>query len=229
VATYLGFYLDFLDLNTLLCKALDMQNDWAEEHLHTIRTLMERVALYRRALAPVMFLTGGTGILFSICGQLLKVENPISFVIWWLAAGLVAFLLTLFITRRQALKDKEPFWSNPTRQVIYSLIPPLFAGISTGIAVVINVSIVNPPFLPAFWIMFYGIALYSAGFFMRRGMKLFGFLFVIAGGIMLIVLALSKITVDYKIAHLLMGIFFGVIHIGYGVYLHFTEKSVDEQ
>ncbi len=206
-----------------------MQNDWAEEHLHTIRTLMERVALYRRALAPVMFLTGGTGILFSISGQLLKVESSRSFVIWWLAAGFVAFLLALFITRRQALKDKEPFWSNPTRQVIYSLIPPLFAGISTGIAIMINGSTINLPYLPAFWIMFYGTALYSSGFFMRRGMKLFGFLFVLAGGIMLIILALLKINLDYKIAHLLMGIFFGVIHICYGVYLHFTEKSVDEQ
>ncbi len=206
-----------------------MQNDWAEEHLHTIRTLMERVALYRRALAPVMFLTGGTGILFSICGHLLKVENPKLFVIWWLAAGLVAFFLTLFITRRQALKDKELFWSNPTRQVIYSLIPPLFAGISTGIAIMINGAIINLPYLPAFWIMFYGTALYSAGFFMRRGMKLFGFLFVLAGGFMLIILALLRINIDYKIAHLLMGIFFGAIHIGYGVYLHFTEKSVNEQ
>ncbi|MDB6016752.1 MAG: hypothetical protein JWR19_1241, partial [Pedosphaera sp.] len=34
-----------------------MKSDWAAEHLQTIRTLMERSAIYRRALAPVMTVT----------------------------------------------------------------------------------------------------------------------------------------------------------------------------
>ena len=40
-----------------------METNWAAEHLQVIRTLMERSALYRRALAPVMLVSGvlGTG------------------------------------------------------------------------------------------------------------------------------------------------------------------------
>src|SRR6266540_1083328 len=38
-----------------------MESNWAAENLRVIRTLMERSAVYRRALAPLMLLAGGTG------------------------------------------------------------------------------------------------------------------------------------------------------------------------
>ena len=50
-----------LDIHTLLCKVARMDNHWAAEHLQTIRTLMERSALYRRALAPIMTFAGAVG------------------------------------------------------------------------------------------------------------------------------------------------------------------------
>ncbi len=40
-----------------------MESDWAAEHLQVIRTLMERSAVYRRALAPVMTAAGVLGTL----------------------------------------------------------------------------------------------------------------------------------------------------------------------
>ena len=39
-----------------------MESNWAAEHLQTIRTLMERSAIYRRALAPIMLFAGLTGL-----------------------------------------------------------------------------------------------------------------------------------------------------------------------
>jgi len=39
-----------------------MNPNWAEENLQTIRTLMERSAVYRRALAPIMILAGVIGL-----------------------------------------------------------------------------------------------------------------------------------------------------------------------
>ena len=38
-----------------------MESNWAEENLQTIRTLMERSAVYRRALAPIMLFAGALG------------------------------------------------------------------------------------------------------------------------------------------------------------------------
>src|ERR1700690_4243469 len=44
----------------LLCgaKYMGMETNWAAEQLQTIRTLMERSAVYRRALGPVMLFAG---------------------------------------------------------------------------------------------------------------------------------------------------------------------------
>ena len=41
-------------------QSVPMESNWAAEHLQVIRTLMERSAIYRRALAPIML---GTGVL----------------------------------------------------------------------------------------------------------------------------------------------------------------------
>ena len=45
-----------------------MDTSWAAENLQTIRTLMERSALYRRALAPIMTYNGVVGCVAAVIG-----------------------------------------------------------------------------------------------------------------------------------------------------------------
>ncbi len=45
-----------------------MEPKWAEENLQTIRTLMERSAVYRRALAPIMLFAGLLGVTAAATG-----------------------------------------------------------------------------------------------------------------------------------------------------------------
>ncbi len=47
---------------------MDMETNWAAEQLQTIRTLMERSAVYRRALAPIMLFVGFVGVLAAAIG-----------------------------------------------------------------------------------------------------------------------------------------------------------------
>ncbi|MCX7872252.1 MAG: hypothetical protein N2487_03090 [Verrucomicrobiae bacterium] len=219
------FYIT-LDNETLIWKALAMENNWAVENLQTIRTLMERSALYRRALAPVMFLVGGIGLIFGILGAFI-VKSSLEFVLWWFAAGIIAIVGTLLLVRKQALKDEESFWSAPTKRVVYSLCPSLFAGILAGISVIFSEKehAISISVLPALWIVFYGIALNSAGFFMQRGMKLFGLLLTILGSLMIAIYPLWNFAPNFESSNAIMGAFFGIIHLAYGVYLHFTEKQ----
>jgi hypothetical protein len=135
------------------------------------------------------------------------------------------------IARKQALKDAEPFWSAPTKRVVYSLCPSLFAGVLCGISAILSEGdhAFNIRILPAFWVVFYGIALNSAGFFMQRGMKFFGLLLVIAGSLLIVALPLFNTDNTFKIPNILMLIFFGAVHLAYGVYLHFTEKHTLSQ
>jgi hypothetical protein len=205
-------------------QSLYMNPDWAEENLQTIRTLMERSAVYRRALAPIMLFAGALGLLAATVGLLFHLDLIRAFAALWLCAAAVAVAGAFLIARRQALKDKESFWSPPTRRVGQALLPPLFAGMFLGL-IFAFVGLANPAVLTFIWLLFYGCALHSAGFFMSRGIKLFGSIFI----------ALSCITLCFLVfilpqnieisAHWLMGFFFGVLHLVYGAYLYLTEKG----
>jgi len=201
-----------------------MNPNWAEENLQTIRTLMERSAVYRRALAPIMLSAGVLGLAAGIVGLLFHLDSVHAFAVLWLFAAAIAVAGTFLIARRQALKDRENFWSPPTRRVGQALLPPLFAGMFLGL-IFAFVGLANPVVLTFIWLLFYGCALHSAGFFMSRGMKLFGLIFIVlsCATLCFLVFILSQ-NIEIS-AHWLMGFFFGVLHLAYGTYLYLTEKK----
>ena len=70
-------------------QSICMENNWAAENLQTIRTLMERSAIYRRALAPVMIFVGAMGAAAAFAGVLLKLDSPMTFVGFWITVAVV--------------------------------------------------------------------------------------------------------------------------------------------
>jgi hypothetical protein len=207
-----------------------MQSNWAAEHLLVIRTLMERSAIYRRALAPIVLFLGLLGVLAAAVGWLLALEEPRSFIGYWSGVGLTGLCAAYLLARQQALKAGEAFWSAPTRRVTQALLPPLFVGFVSS-----TLTAFLPPqdFWPAWWIIpvwmvLYGCALHAAGFFMPRGMKLFGWGFILGGCAVAVRLALGGTVNPFRAAHLVMGSSFGGLHLAYGVYLYFTEKRKNE-
>ena len=205
-----------------------METKWAEENLQTIRTLMERSALYRRALAPILLFAGMLGVTAATAGLLLHLNSTRSFGILWLNTAVIAIAGSFLIARRQAVKDKENFWSPPTRRVAQALLPPLTAGMCVSVVAVylmgdgagggINL------LLTLVWLMFYGCALHAAGFFMPRGMKWFGWIYIGFACAILCFSAFGQSDVAIN-ANWLMGFFFGVLHLAYGAYLYLTEKK----
>ena len=199
-----------------------MNPNWAEENLQTIRTLMERSALYRRALAPIMVFAGIMGTLAAAAGLFFHLDSALAFSGLWLGTAVLVVIGALLIARRQALKDKEIFWSPPTRRVAQALVPPLVAGLMLGVFL----NWLGDDFVglsPFVWALFYGCALNSAGFFMSRGVKLFGWIYIILVPCAVGALLLKGQPVEFN-PHWSMGFFFGVLHLVYGAYLFFTEK-----
>jgi hypothetical protein len=72
--------------------------------------------------------------------------------------------------------------------------------------------------------LLYGCALHAAGFFMARGIKLFGWLFVLAGCGLMAARCFSGGPLALLEGHKIMGAAFGGLHVAYGGYLYFTEK-----
>ena len=191
---------------------------------------MERATLYRRALAPIMSFNGVVGLAAAALGGALRVGSPRAFILFWAGVGLVAGAGSFLLVRWQALKESEPFWSPPTRRVTQALLPPLVAGLIVSAVVLLRTGLVagQPDdlagllWLPLLWVVLYGCAFHAAGFFMPRGMKLFGWAFII-GGCGLLATGFPSSATPLACAHGMMGFFFGGLHLAYGVYLYFTE------
>jgi hypothetical protein len=203
-----------------------MESNWAAEHLQVIRTLMERSAIYRRALAPIMIYNGLIGLVGGGLGSLLHINAPQAFVLYWAAVGMLALGGSFLLVRRQALREAEPFWSPPTRRVAQGLAPALFAGSISAVLTLVCPAwdFLQPWALPAFWILLYGCALISAGFFMQRGIKLLGWLFIIAGCALMATRCHTATQLSLADGHKVMGGVFGGLHLAYGLYLYFTEQ-----
>ncbi|MDP7010504.1 MAG: hypothetical protein QF685_03915 [Verrucomicrobiota bacterium] len=226
-----------------------MSADWAKENLRVIRTLMERTMVYRRALAPIMTYTGVVGLLAASLAQWQRIRGPEKFVIFWLCVGLVSLAGSFLLVRRQAIADKDQLWSPPTRRVFQSAAPFFCVGFFLGVSEIFwSTAATNPLYqsdphhpitrLIAFWLMCHGGAMHAMGFFMKRGIKLFGWVLILAGMSLYIALNIPIIvdkmpawsngtpTPD-RIGHLLMGVLFGGSHLSYGIYLYFTEERPD--
>ncbi|HEX4645525.1 MAG TPA: hypothetical protein VH598_07940 [Verrucomicrobiae bacterium] len=206
-----------------------METNWAVENLQAIRTLMERSALYRRALAPIMTFTGLVGIIAGVVGWYWGLGSVRGFAIYWMAVSLLAIAGDYLLVRRQALRESEPFWSPPTRRVTLAILPCLFAGLVTGVVFIgwVDDNIKATVLLPVIWMILYGCALHAAGFFMPRGIKLFAWALIVGGCALL--LALSSLEIPSPLCgHVVMGIFFGGCQLAYGIYLYFTEPRKNE-
>jgi hypothetical protein len=204
-----------------------MDSNWAAEHLQVIRTLMERTAVYRRALAPIMLTTGVLGCLAGALGWRQGWDSPRAFAAFWLMVCFLCIFISLLLVRRQALRDSEPFWSPPTRRVTEALLPAFFAGFMTVIAMFLPRwgDSLHAWWLPTIWMIIYGCASHAAGFFMPRGIRLLGWLFILAGSGLFIGLSFRNGVPPLRWGHAIMGGAFGGLHLAYGVYLYLTERS----
>ena len=205
--------------------------NWAEENLKTIRNLMEHAALYRRALAPVAITVGVLGLAAAAFAQAVDWTEPNRFAAYWMGVAGVSMLSALLLIRRQALKGGEEFWSPPTRRVAQAMAPMLAVGLGLGVLELLRAPMEGDGIrLTAIWMILYGGALHSAGFFMQRGLRLLGWFFVVIG---IICLGISEFwetswLVDSQ-AHWVMGWAFGVNNLAYGLYLKLTAEPLETE
>lgn len=213
----------------------------AAEHIQAIRTLMERSALYRRALAPITTFAGVLGLVAAVAGWKVGLKQPAAFIGYWFAVAAVGLTGAFLMVRRQAWQSAEPFWSPPTRRVAQAMVPPLLAGFVLGVIAMLWPSIQGKGLpestwpawgvqvcLPLAWVILYGCALHAAGFYTTRGMRLFGYVLIGGGCLGMLFFPPSDPRVLHSAGYAIMGFFFGLLHLAYGVYLYFTEPRRNE-
>lgn len=201
-----------------------MEPNAAAEHLQVIRTLMERSALYRRALAPIMLYVGTVGTAAGLGGILMRIDGLPAFYGWWFAAAALSLAGAFLIVRWQAIREGERFWSPPAVRVAGAMAPPLAAGLVLSLVLVMLDAAPPRGLFVLTCALFYGCAVHAAGRFMPTGMKLFAWLVILLSAAGAAGLAVFQPAVaGPRIAHAAMGGVFGVLHLAYGAYLYATE------
>jgi hypothetical protein len=189
---------------------------------------MERTALYRRALAPIMIATGVIGTLGAVAGIALHIDMLHRFCRFWLMVGVGGMGVALGIARQQSIKVREPFWTPPARRVVAALIPALVLGASLGIGLLelSDGDVKDYLMVPTIWVALYGCALHGAGYFTTSGLRLFGWIYLLPACAALPFAMRPVGQAPWYLPHLVMGVWFGVSQLIYGAYLFVTEKKV---
>jgi uncharacterized membrane protein len=139
----------------------------------------------------------------SVSADLLKVVF-LAFLILILSIGTAVFL-----SHRKAVKRSEKFWDATARRVLINMAVPLIAG---GLLILVLMAKGLIGFMAPFTLLFYGLALYNAGKFTYDEVKSLGLIQIGLG-------LIGCCFVEYGL--LCWAIGFGLVHIIYGIYLHY--------
>ena len=121
---------------------------------------------------------------------------------------ILALTTAIYFSRKKAEKRGESIWNPTSRRLLGSLSIPLITG---GILILVFLSKGLIGLIAPVMLLFYGLSLYSAGFYTIPEVRYMG---VIQIGLGLI----STWFIEYSL--LLWAVGFGVVHIVYGFYIH---------
>lgn len=190
-----------------------------------MRSMMERTSkfLSLSGLAGIMagvYALAGAYLAYQVFGfnpgQLmadLSAAGPYASLVNALLIAFMVLILTLgtatILSYRKAYKQREMFWTPATRRALINMAVPLLAG---GILVIILISKWLIGLVAPFTLLFYGLALFNASKFTYGEMRSLGLIQITLG-------LAGAYFVEYGL--LLWAVGFGIVHIIYGIYLHY--------
>lgn len=198
-----------------------------EKDLATIRQIMERSSKF-------LSLSGWSGILagtYALFGVLLafllfNYQAPTWLAILngqdlltphlneliWLALSILALTLitVVILATNKAKKRGETAWNATSKRLLFYLGVPLLAG---GLVLLVLLLQGLSGLLLPLSLLFYGLALFTASSFTFAEMKYLGMSEMLLG-------LIGLYFIEYSLVCWAMG--FGLLHVGYGLYLHFS-------
>lgn len=122
---------------------------------------------------------------------------------------LLALGTAVFLSHKKANKRGEKIWNATSRRLLVNMAVPLVAG---GIFILIVISKGFIGLIAPLTLLFYGLALYNASKFTYGELKFLGMIQIALG-------LIGSWFIGYGL--LLWAIGFGLVHIVYGIHIHF--------
>lgn len=128
-----------------------------------------------------------------------------------LAAAILVLAIgtAVFLSYRKANKRSERIWNATSRRLLINMAVPLVVG---GVLVLVLISKGLIGLIAPFTLIFYGLALYSAGNFTYAEVRMLGLIQIGLG-------LIGTCFIDYGLLCWAVG--FGLLHIIYGIYIHY--------
>ena len=192
----------------------------AARTLEVIRSLMERTCQYQlltaRAGLAAGCLAGVGALLFVKVNQVnifLDAANPVHFGTVWSLVFLGSLLATFMGTVMRGRERGERVWSRQARAVLLALAPSLFTALAlTGYFVDQGKHL----WLPGVWMMCYGQGALATSAYAPTSIRWLGAAFLPLGALTL------WLGPDWAVP--MMGLVFGLGHVGLGVFLLIQER-----
>jgi hypothetical protein len=185
----------------------------AARNLELIRTLMERTTQYQLLTARAGLAAGSLAGAGALAFAVLDPANPWLFGSVWTAVFAASFLVTIIGTMMRSRERGERVWSRPARAVLWALMPSMFAAF---ILSVFFFARGEHLWLPGVWMLCYGQGALATSTFAPRPIRPLGLAALVLGTV---TLALGP---EWAIP--MMGVVFGLGHIGLGMVLLASER-----
>jgi len=123
-----------------------------------------------------------------------------------------AFLGAVYFSFRKAQKAGQQFWTMSTRRLLFHLLLPLVSG---GILILLLILRNKIDMVVPFMLVFYGLALVSAGKFTFSEIHYLGLTEIVLG-------ILAAVFINYGLLFWTIG--FGLMHIVYGTVMYYRHE-----
>jgi hypothetical protein len=197
------------------------EQDYARE-LTEIRSMMERSSRFSTLSAWAGIMAGvyalaGAFIAWKYFdfnpGKIIYTESELSVLPEIVLLAVFIFILAavsaIYFSHKRADKRGEKLWNATSRRLLENMAVPLITG---GLLIVVLISKGFIGLIAPATLIFYGLALYSAGKLTYDEVRILGVIQIILG-------LTGAWFVEYGL--LCWAIGFGIVHIIYGIYIHF--------
>ena len=190
-----------------------MDTRQAAHTLEVIRTLMERTCQYRLLTAGASLAAGTLGVLGALAFLFLDAADPVSFAAVWAFVFASSLLASFVGTLMRGRERGERVWSRQTRMVLLALTPSLAAALALTFYFFARGDHLA---LPGVWMLCYGQGALATSAYAPSAIRWLG----------IVMLGLGALTLALGAgwASVMMGVAFGLGHIGLGTALLVAER-----
>jgi hypothetical protein len=185
----------------------------AASTLEVIRTLMERTVQYQLLTARAALVAGSLAGAGALSFLLLDANDPWSFGIVWGLVFAGSLLATTLGTVFRGRAAGERVWSRQAKAVIVALTPSVFAAVALSVFFFARGG-QEHLWLPGVWMLCYGQGALATSAYAPSPIRWLGIAALLAGCVTLGVVAVNPLW-----AITMMGLVFGVGHVGLGAVL----------